>query len=751
MNKKKKADSHGHIYSIMHNNHYQRLFICFITIILAFLLIENGSAPKRYKLVLGEASHYDITSPRDIENTLKTEELAKAAAEAMPSVMTRLGDIPIDVLNDCDELFTKIEETRESVAISLQGQGITSKNSSYKQKLELEQAIAAKKLKSIMTGYLIPASDEQVKYLIAKANDDSIGDLERITRSIASDLMREEITNVNITEKVDSAQKVFQDSTLSQDLKNIGSIIIKSLIKPNSSIDYELTDKKRQEVYEIAKENRQIIQEDTRILSVGDIVTEDKLEVLKELNLIDTGNIDYSFAAGILAIILSLAAVLILYMRLFYRKILQDRSELILIAVVILINLLFARVINNYAVLLIPVFTVPMLISILLDMRLAIMINTILALAISIITGWNSELLFVTIVAGSLAAFLVSKTAQRSKLSISGIAIGAVGALLAAFIGILNKHNLTTIAINSGFVLINGILSTIFTIGILPFFESVFNIVTPLKLLELSNPNQPLLKRLLMEAPGTYHHSLMVGNLAESATEAIGGNALLARVGAYYHDIGKLNRPHFFKENQLSDNPHDKMSASLSTLVITSHTGDGLQIAESNKIPLQIRDIISQHHGTTLATYFYHKAQQNDKSDSIKQEEFRYPGPRPTTKESAVVMLADSVEAAVRSMNDKTEGKIEGLIRKIIKEKLDDSQLDLCELTLKDLEMMARAFSRVFSGYFHEREEYPEIKQSRASESEAIKVHDENTESALTAEETAETEKNRSDGADTVQ
>ena len=216
-----------------------------------------------------------------------------------------------------------------------------------------------------------------------------------------------------------------------------------------------------------------------------------------------------------------------------------------------------------------------------------------------------------------------------------------------------------------------------------------------------------------MEAPGTYHHSLMVGNLAEAATETIEGNALLARVGAYYHDVGKLKRPNFFKENQLSDNPHDRMTPNLSTLVITSHTSDGVEIAEKYKVPLAIKEIISQHHGTTLAAYFYYKAKKSEKVESIKQEDFRYQGPRPTTKEAAVVMLADSVEAAVRSMVDKTEGKIEGLIRKIIKDKLDDGQLDLCELTLKDMDNIARAFLRVFGGYFHEREEYPDLKMKK--------------------------------------
>jgi cyclic-di-AMP phosphodiesterase PgpH len=213
----------------------------------------------------------------------------------------------------------------------------------------------------------------------------------------------------------------------------------------------------------------------------------------------------------------------------------------------------------------------------------------------------------------------------------------------------------------------------------------------------------------MIEAPGTYHHSIMVSNLAEVAAEKIGADALLARVGGYYHDIGKLKRPGFFKENQMSDNPHDKMTASLSTLVITSHTHDGIVLASQYKIPQAIKDIILQHHGTTLVAYFYNKAKTKENNMNIKEEDFRYQGPKVASREAAVVMLADSVEAAVRSMPEKTKGKIEGLVRKIIRNRLDDGQLDKCSLTFKDLDNIARGFMQVFSGLFHSREEYPEI------------------------------------------
>ncbi|OPZ70969.1 MAG: hypothetical protein BWY80_01413 [Firmicutes bacterium ADurb.Bin456] len=258
----------------------------------------------------------------------------------------------------------------------------------------------------------------------------------------------------------------------------------------------------------------------------------------------------------------------------------------------------------------------------------------------------------------------------------------------------------------------SGILSSILTNGSLPFLEHTFQITSPVRLLELSHPNNVLLKRLLTEAPGTYHHSIIVGNLAESAADAVGGESLLVRVGAYYHDIGKIKRPYFFIENQMtSDNPHDKIAPSLSTLILTSHVKDGVELAREHRLPQGIIDIIEQHHGSGLVSYFYHKALESDRTETVTEEEFRYEGPKPQTKEAALVMLADSVEAAVRSLQNRTAGRVEGLVRKIIKDKLNDGQLDECDLTLKDLDIIAAAFVRVLTGIFHSRIEYPDIAQ----------------------------------------
>lgn len=707
---KNKKNTQRYLKTYLKNKTFHRIAIGLATVILAFAIIENGAAPVKYKLTLGENSKYDITAPRDIENKLKAKQLAEEAAQKVPPVMKRLDSVPIDVINTINQFMKTVEDARKSVEKSLQDQNITKKDKNYKQKLELEQAIATNKLVQNIMQYNVPLSGEQIKYLVTQVKDEELSFFEKITTDLTSSIMKEEITDANLSAKVDEAQNSYQSSAISQELKNAGSLLIKSVLKANSTIDVKLTDQKKQDALKTAMDNKQTISEGSRILSIGDVVTADKLQVLKELNLLETGKFDYIFAGGILAFVLLLSSMLLLYMMFFCKKILYNRNDMILMCVIILLTLVISRIIYVYSPMLIPIFIAPMLISILLDLRLAIIVNFLLTISISFITKGNMSLFYISLIGGTFSAFIVSKANQRSRLSASGLIIGVINAFIIASLEILNKSPLRAIANDCGIVAINGVLSTIFTIGILPFFEITFNIITPLKLLELANPNQPLIKRMLMEAPGTYHHSLMVGNLAEMATETIEGNALLARVGAYYHDVGKLKRPNFFKENQLSDNPHDRMTPNLSTLVITSHTSDGVEIADKYKIPLAIKDIICQHHGTTLAAYFYYKAKKADMGEYVKQEDFRYQGPRPSTKEAAVVLLADSVEAAVRSMVDKTEGKIEGLIRKIIKDKLDDRQMDLCDLTLKDLDNIARAFLRVFGGFFHEREEYPDIK-----------------------------------------
>jgi hypothetical protein len=242
----------------------------------------------------------------------------------------------------------------------------------------------------------------------------------------------------------------------------------------------------------------------------------------------------------------------------------------------------------------------------------------------------------------------------------------------------------------------------------LPFFEALFDIATDIKLLELLDPNQPLLKELVYKSPGTYHHSIVIGNLAEAAAEAIGENPLLARVGAYYHDVGKMRKPEYFIENQRPyDNKHDRLMPSMSSLIIASHVKDGIDMAREHKLPTSVIDIIRQHHGTSLITYFYQKAKELQPLIKIAEEDYRYPGPRPGTKVAAIVMLSDSVEAASRTLDNPTPQRIQALTNSVITRIFLDDQLVKCDLTLRDLREIARSFNLILSGIFHHRIDYP--------------------------------------------
>ena len=255
----------------------------------------------------------------------------------------------------------------------------------------------------------------------------------------------------------------------------------------------------------------------------------------------------------------------------------------------------------------------------------------------------------------------------------------------------------------------SGISSAILTVGLLPFFEAGFGVLSTMKLIELSSPNHPLLRKILTEAPGTYHHSVMVANLAETACEAIGANGLLARVGCYYHDIGKTKRPQFFIENQMNmDNPHDRLKPEASRDIIIAHVSDGVKILRKHKIPKEIIDIAEQHHGTTLLKFFYYKAKES--GEDVKEEDFRYPGPKAQTKESAIIGIADSVEAAVRSMKQPTREKINDLVKSIIHSRMNEDQFAECDITMKELDLVEKVLCETLNGIFHSRIEYPDLK-----------------------------------------
>ncbi|MCE9625395.1 MAG: HDIG domain-containing protein, partial [Deltaproteobacteria bacterium] len=269
-----------------------------------------------------------------------------------------------------------------------------------------------------------------------------------------------------------------------------------------------------------------------------------------------------------------------------------------------------------------------------------------------------------------------------------------------------------------GLAFTGGLLAAIFVMVLAPIAEMLFDYVTDIKLLELGNLNHPLLKEMIVKAPGTYHHSQLVAVLAEGAAAEIGANPLLARVGSYFHDVGKMRKPSYFIENQQGgENRHDKLAPSMSALIIASHVKDGLDLAREYKLPKRIADFIPQHQGTKLITYFYNKASEQAQAAgaTVDEKDYRYPGPRPQTREAGIILLADGVEAAVRSIPEKTPAKIQGMVQKIVNKNFTEAQLDECDMTLKDLHVIAESFVRVLVGIYHQRIEYPDVEEKRAT------------------------------------
>lgn len=363
----------------------------------------------------------------------------------------------------------------------------------------------------------------------------------------------------------------------------------------------------------------------------------------------------------------------------------------------------------------IPVATGAMLISIFQGFRVAVTFSLILAVLTTLVIRGGVDFFIYYFMGSLVAAHGVRNCRDRGTLIKAGLNVGLASVVLAIAVESLHGALYSVelgIACLSAFL--GGILVGVIATGILPLVEMAFGFTTDIKLLELASLDQPLLKELMVRAPGTYHHSVIVSNLVEASAEAINANPLLAKVAAYYHDIGKMRKPLYFIENQANrENKHEKLAPSMSSLILISHVKDGIELAREHRLGKEIIDIIQQHHGTSLIQYFYQKAREQaekkgTKTAQVKEEDFRYPGPKPQTKEAGLIMLADVVEAASKTLVDPTIARVQGMVQKIINRVFSDGQMDECELTLKDLNKIAKSFNKTLSGMFHHRVDYPE-------------------------------------------
>jgi putative nucleotidyltransferase with HDIG domain len=403
------------------------------------------------------------------------------------------------------------------------------------------------------------------------------------------------------------------------------------------------------------------------------------------------------------------------YLRIRRRNILADNQMLLLMAIsVVLVLGLGSLVLNMFKLspFLVPIVVVPLLVGLLIDDEVALLLGVVTSALVGTLAGLDLLFFTVSLVTATTAVFAVIGVRQRRQFyrAMLFVAMAYVAAISAA--GFSANISGSELIRDAAFGILNSFASTIVAMVCLPILESTFGLTTNITLLELSDLNRPILRRMMIDAPGTYHHSMVVGNLAEVAAEAIGANSLLARVASYYHDVGKINKPEYYIENQKdARSRHDRLSPTMSCLILESHVREGVEIAKEQKLPRVIREIIQEHHGTTLMAFFYQKAIEIDSDAPV--DEYRYPGPRPSSREAAIIMLADSVEAASRSLSTPTPSRIRGIVKRLIENRATEGELDECGLTMSELAKIHSSFVPILTSIFHGRPPYPDDVKKR--------------------------------------
>ncbi len=527
--------------------------------------------------------------------------------------------------------------------------------------------------------------------------------------------------------------------------------ILNGWLEPSIKYSPALTDQAKMEEVAAVSDSKQVVSEGTRIAIMGEIADEQTVVNLmahatalhrtrslhdRQIKLLGNG-------------VLLLLCVLVLYGILYLIKpgLLYDRSAVWLITAISFLNVAMLGghlyLSNNMRFIapmladaVLPLAMAPLLVSIMIGSSAALCIGIFLSLAAAVVTDGSFNVLIMGMALSVTAAVSGRNVRKRSSVFRAGLFIGLIKMLFILTLGILQQQSIQVLVLQASAALLSGILYSVLALFLIPVLETLFGITTDIRLLELSDMGHPLLQRLALEAPGTYHHSLMVANLAQGAAQTIGANDLLVRVCAYFHDIGKMSKPGFFTENvQFQQNPHDDLSPSMSKLIIHAHVKEGVSMAMRYKLPRPIIDAIQQHHGTGMVSFFYQRAlNQNAKPDekkkadaSIREEDFRYDGPTPITREMGIVSLSDSVEAASRSIDKPTPARIKTFVNDIVKNKLLDGQLNNCELTFRELTAIKHSFVFTLTNMLHGRVAYPNDEDQNQKQAENVSPQQEET------------------------
>jgi len=708
----------------------------FIIVALSILLLRDYQRPRVEQLPAGSVASADIIAPEDlkIEDTAETKlhrdqaaasvlavfdfnvRTAREATSSLEQLFATGREAPLDA--PVEDLHDKIEEI---VGIPLDPDQI-SLLKKHRFSSELER-LMTEHLESVM---MMPVVGSRSQFRRFGSSGIIRRNLKTGQEVVVTDLgsVRDKLT---ASASLKSEKLIWPAEYSANDRRLLGEIL-GSLIVPNLDYNEAETEKRRTQMRDGIPSAIITVERGKPIVASGETVTPAQAMLLAEAALrrpIGQRAIEF---AGTIIIVMLLLLVLWQYMVRYQRQHLRVRRHFLLQIACFVVTLGLARLFFTFASAmsqwsthtpfnsptgyryLAPLAVGAVMVTILTDANAAFIFSAILSVFVGVFSG-NVYLATFTLMSSAGAIYHLQNCRDRTALVAAGLWIGAINAATTLALDLLgaNEPGLRLLLFDAFCGYVGGVLATMAASILLPLFEWLFSITTGIKLLELSNLNLPLLKQLAERAPGTYHHSIMVGLLAEAGAEAVGGDALFARVACYYHDIGKSVRPSYFVENQsYMDNRHDKLSPKMSSIVLANHVKQGIEIAKQHKLPPRIIDIIPQHHGTGLMKFFYYKARKGtDDNSTALEQEFRYPGPKPRSREAAIIMIADSVEAAARTVDEPTPGKLRNMVDMIIGRLRDDGQFDECDITLRDLRVVAESFVKVLMGIHHHRIAYP--------------------------------------------
>ncbi len=666
------------------------------------IMVFYGSLPVSYDYEVGSIANQDIYAPRTFADTYETQRRAIVARDTCEDVFVRSDKQSQDCIDHVDDFFDLTEQVRKNVQSRTNQTPLKPSEAAYQLSVNVEQTLGVE-----------IAPDDIVVFFDASMSNTTFTYIREKTTSIAELIMLGDVSDAVLPVKISEQINNFSESSPSYSkYADAMTVVLTAILEPNTVYDEKATADSANNAYIAVINEPVMIEKGTKLVEAGSIVDEHVYSNLVELELIRDTSFNIVIFLRVALYVIIIAACAVVYLNIERKKLKVETPVFYLLIITFLTTIGASVYLSSLSTMLCIVIFFTAVCSTYLGTQNGIILSVANLLFVWPMYGFDPEVLFINLVGIILCAIFAGRT-DRIINNAALIFFPTIGTITTSFAYNFLIGNARTEYLNSlVFTFISTIASLVAAIGLSPIFELVSNAASPVKLIALSQPGQQLLKRLFLEASGTHSHSMMVANLADSAAEAIGADSLLCKVAAYYHDIGKLENPEYFTENQHGGvNPHDSLTVMESVAIITKHPEDGVKLAKKERLPNAIIKIIDEHHGTTYPSYFYRKAVEDAKARGLEPPDvnnFRYRGHIPSSRESAVVMIADTCEAAIRSTKTTDVESAEKLIRVLIKDKIDQDQLINSGLSFDDIENIVIAFKQVYAGVFHERIKYPE-------------------------------------------